>query len=138
MTLRAKRAHWAAQAVLAAVVCFEVFGLSVSSEDLIVRRTAGDLRVTAPRLNFLNGKALDRLHDGALVPFDFQLTVSAGSKNNVVARALERFTISYDVWEERFSVVRLRDLRKSSLNLSPKSAELWCLDNISIPAAESP
>ena len=82
---------------------------------------------------------MSRLHDGAAVPFDFQLTiVAAGSKNNVVARALERFTISYDVWEEKFSVVRERDFRRSSMRLSAASAESWCLDNVVIPASALP
>ncbi len=139
MTIRTKRLSLlTAQAVLAAAVCFEVFGLSVSSSDLAVRQTGGDLHVSAPRLHFITGEALNRLRDGAVVPFDFQLTVAAGSKGNVVARSLERFTISYDVWEERFSVVRLRDFRKSSLNLSTKAAETWCLDNISVPASLLP
>ncbi len=86
-----------------------------------------------PTLHFLTGKSLSRLHDGAAVPFDFQLIIAAGSKNNVVARSLERFTVSYDVWEEKFSVVRVRDFRRSGMRLSASSAEAWCLDNIVDP-----
>jgi hypothetical protein len=56
------------------------------------------------------------------------------SRNNVIARALERFTVSYDVWEEKFSVVRVRDFRKSGMRLSATSAESWCLENIFVPA----
>lgn len=128
----------AVQAAVAALICFELLGLGVSNDELVVHRVAGDLRVSAPHLHFLAGKSLQRLYDGAVVPFDFQLTVAAGSKNNVVARALERFTISYDVWQEKFSVIRLRDLRKSSLNLSAGAAETWCLDNIFIPVSGLP
>lgn len=104
--------------------------MSVSNEDLIVRRSGDLIHVTAPRLHFITGKSLQRLHDGAVVPFDFQLSIAAGSRSNVVERALERFTVSYDVWEERFSVVRLRDFRKSASNLSANAAESWCLENI--------
>ena len=104
--------------------------MSVSSEDLLVRRSADRIRVIAPRLHFLTGKSLQRLHDGAIVPFDFQFSIAAGAKGNVVERAFERFTVSYDVWEEKFSVVRLRDFRKSASNLSANAAESWCLENI--------
>ena len=104
--------------------------MSVSSEDLIPRRSGDLVRVVAPRLHFITGKSLQRLHDGAIVPFDFQLSVAAGVRTNVVERAFERFTVSYDVWEERFSVVRLRDFRKSGSNLSASAAESWCLENI--------
>ena len=56
----------------------------------------------------------------------------------MVARALERFTVSYDVWEEKFSVVRVRDFRRSGMRLSASSAESWCLDNIVVAAAGLP
>jgi hypothetical protein len=115
----------------------ELAGMTVSS-GLLPRRVAGDLRVSAPSLHFLTGKSLSLLHDGAAVPFDFQLIVASGSKNIVIARALERFTVSYDVWEEKFSVVRVRDFRRSGMRLSASSAEAWCLDNIVIPASGLP
>jgi hypothetical protein len=105
---------------------------------LLPRRIGPDLHVAAPSIHFLTGKSLARLHDGAAVPFDFQLIVASGSKNNVVAKALERFTVSYDVWEEKFSVVRNSDLHRSQMRLSAASAEAWCLDNIIIAAGSLP
>lgn len=105
---------------------------------LAPHRVGGDIHITAPSLHFLTGKSLARLHDGAAVPFDFQLVITAGSRDNVVARSLERFTVSYDVWEEKFSVVRVRDFHRSGMRLSAASAESWCLDNIFVPAAGLP
>lgn len=116
----------------------ELSAMSVSSSGLLPHNVSGEVRVNAPSLHFLTGKSLARLHDGAAVPFDFQLVITAGSKNNVVARSLERFMVSYDVWEEKFSVVRVRDFRKSSMRLSAAGAEAWCLDNIFVPAASLP
>lgn len=112
--------------------------MTVPSPSLVPHRVSGDLHVAAPALHFLTGKSLARLHDGAAVPFDFQLVIASGSKDNVVARALERFTVSYDVWEEKFSVVRVRDFHRSSMRLSAAGAESWCLDNIVIPASTLP
>ncbi len=126
------------QAVLALFLCTQLVGMTVSSQGLLPHHVGGEIRVTAPSLHFLTGKSLSRLHDGAAVPFDFQLIITAGSKTNVVARALERFTISYDVWEEKFSVVRVGDFRRSGMRLSASSAESWCLDNIVIAAAGLP
>lgn len=128
----------AAPTVLVALICFELLGLGVSSGELQVRRVSGDLHVSAPTLHFLTDKSLQRLHDGAVVPFDVQLMIAAGSKSTVVARALERFTISYDVWQEKFSVIRLRDFHKSSVNLSATAAEAWCLENIFVSASGLP
>ena len=126
------------QAFLALFLSLELAGMTVSSQGLLPHHVAGDIRVAAPSLHFLTGKSLARLHDGAAVPFDFQLIIASGSKDNVVARSLERFTVSYDVWEEKFSVVRVRDLHRSGMRLSAASAESWCLDNIVIPAAGLP
>jgi hypothetical protein len=135
--LRHGRGSVGARAALALLLSLRLTALTVPS-GLTPHRVAGDLHVTAPALHFLTGKSLARLHDGAAVPFDFQLIVAAGSKDNVVARALERFTISYDVWEEKFSVVRVRDFRRSGMRLSASSAESWCLENIVIAAAGLP
>jgi hypothetical protein len=128
----------AAQVSVQALLCLELLGLSASSEDLFVRRFAEQIHVIAPRLHFLSGKSLQRLHDGATVPFDFQLSISAGFKNNLVERAVERFSVSYDVWEEKFRVVRLRDVRKSAAGLSAAAAETWCLENLFVPSAGLP
>jgi hypothetical protein len=140
---RARKQAVLALAASAVLICLSLTGMTVSSTGLLPHRVAGDIRVTALALHFLTGKPLSRLHDGAAVPFDFQLVIAtgpgaSGSKNNVVAHALERFTVSYDVWEEKFSVVRVRDFRRSLMRLSASSAESWCLDNIVIPAANLP
>jgi hypothetical protein len=136
---RAFLCHARKQAVcLLALLSLGLGAMTVSSTGLLPHHIAGDIRVSAPTLHFLTGKSLSLLHDGAAVPFDFQLIIASGSKNNVVARSLERFTVSYDVWEEKFSVVRVRDFRHSGMRLSASSAESWCLDNIVIPAASLP
>ncbi len=126
------------QAVFTLFLTLKLAGMTVSSQGLLPHHVAGDIRVAAPGLHFLTGKSLSRLHDGAAVPFDFQLVVASGSKENVVARTLERFTISYDVWEEKFSVVRVRDFSRSGMHLSAASAEAWCFDHIAIPSAGLP
>ncbi len=138
MLNRARKQAALATVALAGLICLDLVGMTVSTQGLLPHRVGGDIRVSAPSLHFLTGKSLSRLHDGAAVPFDFQLIITSGSKNNVVARSLERFTISYDVWEEKFSVVRVGDLRRSGMRLSAASAESWCLDNIVIPASKLP
>ncbi|HTS50683.1 MAG TPA: hypothetical protein VMH05_22210 [Bryobacteraceae bacterium] len=125
-----------ARPVVAALISFGLAALTVSSDDMFVRRSSNDLHVLAPRLHFLTPKTLQRLRDGAIAPFDFQLTISAGSKNNVIARAVERFVVSYDLWQEKFSVVRMRDYRKWGMNASASAAEAWCVDNMVIEVSQ--
>jgi hypothetical protein len=112
--------------------------MSVSTEDLFVRRSGDVIHVLAPRLHFLTGAALQRLHDGATVPFDFQLTVSVGRRRDVVGRSLARYMLSYDVWEEKFKVVRLGNFGKIGSHLSASAAEAWCLQNTFVSAGGLP
>ena len=120
---------------LPVLLCTRLLALSVSGEELIPRYNDGSLQVAAPRLHFINGRQLERLRNGVAVPFDFQLSLSAGSKDNTLSRALERFVISYDIWEEKFSVLRQRDRRMSSVRLTATQAESWCLEHLSLPSS---
>ena len=97
----------------------------------------------SPQLQFLSGKSLERLKDGASVAFLGQLTVSTDANATVQARAVARFAMSYDIWEERFSVTKLApgdgtETRRSASHLSSDAAQAWCLDNLSIDAAALP
>jgi len=120
--------------LLAALTCFCCgFALAVVAQELLLSRGQDDhLRIAAPRTHFLAGNALDRIRDGNTVHFDFQVTLAAGHQQNVVQRLVERFSISYDLWEERFSVTRLRAPRKAAAHLSSKEAESWCLNNLAL------
>jgi hypothetical protein len=123
---------------LPALLGLALVALTVASQDLIPRRNLDELHVSAPRLHFLTGRSLQRLHDGVSVPFDFQLSIAADTQANVVERALDRFVVSYDLWEEKFSVVRPRNLRRSSPRLSASAAESWCVDNLFVPISKLP
>jgi hypothetical protein len=120
------------------LLTYELFALSIANETLVPHRIDGELRVSAPQLHFLTGHTLQRLHDGVLVPLDFQLSIAAGTRANVIERSLDRFVVSYDLWEEKFSVMRPRGVRKSSPRLSASAAESWCLENLAIPASNLP
>jgi len=90
------------------------------------------LFVTAPALHFLEGGTIERLKNGVPVSFDFQLSLLAAADRGPLRRAFERFTVSYDLWEEKYSVVRRGVLRKAS-RLAADAAEAWCLENLAAP-----
>jgi hypothetical protein len=92
-----------------------------------------DLHVAAPQLHFLSGRPLTRLQDGATVVFLSQLTIFRDDRGTVWRRNPERITVSYDVWEEKFSVIVGSTNRRVS-RLSAPAAETWCLNNLVISA----
>ncbi|MFN7997354.1 MAG: hypothetical protein U0Q18_27305 [Bryobacteraceae bacterium] len=111
---------------------------ALGAERLSVLWDGDDLRVAAPELHFLVGKPLDRLRNGASVVFLTQLTLTTDHFTTFLRRAPERFIFSYDLWEEKFSVVKLPPGTASAAHLSVSAAEAWCLDNVAISSSSLP
>jgi len=92
-----------------------------------------DLRVSAPaKFQFLSGKPLEKLKDGATLVYLAQLSLSASSDAGtpLIRPAVNRFVVSYDVWEEKFSVTSTGLERATASHLSASAAEGWCLDHL--------
>jgi hypothetical protein len=119
-------------------------GFSVSARALGARNVStlvlhldGDvLYVAAPDLHFLTGKPLERLKAGDAVVYLAQLSLSFDGNHTISRRQPQRFTFSYDLWEEKFSVASGSSTRKRSL--TPEKAEAWCLDSLAISISGIP
>src|SRR5258708_23527250 len=107
---------------------------AVAVDTLRVRSDGVFLRVTAPQLQFLSGRPLQRLRNGATVIFIFQFSLSTDRFTTVAHRAFERFAISYDLWEEKFAVTRLGMARLATSHLNAEHAQAWCFSQITLPA----
>jgi hypothetical protein len=108
----------------------------LSSEDLDARLEGGRIRVTAPRLRFVSGGALERLQNGVLVPFALQLSLSTDRWATVSHRDIERFIFSYDLWEQSFSIVKLGSPRQSASHMAARAAESWCIGGMALPPSD--
>jgi hypothetical protein len=93
-----------------------------------------NLRVAAPDLHFLSGKALERLKDASTVTFLSQLTLFSDAQGTVIKRAAERLVVSYDLWEEKFSVTIPGGSKRHLAKASAAEAESWSLENLAISA----
>src|SRR5262252_4766876 len=92
-------------------------------ESLGVTWDGDNLYITAPELRFLSGKPLAKLKNADLVFFISQLTLFTDRFQTVYRRAPERFVVSYDLWEERFSVTVLSNERRRASRPTAESAE---------------
>jgi hypothetical protein len=130
-------------AALVAGAAVSAFAIEYNELRLDARLDGDYLHVTAPNFSFLTGKSLERLKDGAAVAFIAQLTVST-SPNYVIPDAqpsVARFAVSYDIWEERFSVTKIGDRPDQKLavsHLSGAAAEAWCLDKLILHRSDLP
>jgi hypothetical protein len=124
------------------LLCASVLPIDLGAQDLAVHLDGDYLRVSLPHIDFLQGKPLDRLKDGASVAFLGQLTITLTPTSlNPIARSVGRFALSYDIWEERFSVTKIGqtpDSRRSASHLSAQATENWFFDNLGIDRSQIP
>ncbi len=105
-------------------------------QTLLVRLDDRSLRVSAPQIRFLSGKPLAQLRDGQSVSFASQVTLYTESAAQWLARAFDRFVVSFDLWEEKFSAVRVGPPRRTAARMTVAACETWCLGQmIGIPAS---
>jgi hypothetical protein len=114
------------------------FTAATRAQDVLVRAAGEQLQISAPSLHFISGKPLESLRNGAALAFDIQVSVLSDSPQIAPRRAFERFVVSYDLWEERFSVTRMRSTRAAASHLTAPQAESWCLDRLELPTTGLP
>jgi hypothetical protein len=112
------------------------FAVALGAQQLELRLESGNLiRISAPGFLFLQGKPLERLKNGSSVSFLGQLTISTDANRTIEQRAITRFALSYDIWEERFSAIRyplsrVEEASRKSAPLSEVAIQNWCLDSL--------
>lgn len=131
-------------AVRAAVWAVVVTAVALSAQpgSLNVERQGDHLRLSAPSFHFLEGRPLERLRNGAAVPYLFTVTIEPVQGGGRTTHLQRRFVVSYDLWEEKFAIVQEGRPPRSVSHLSAAAAEAWCLDSLlpglpSLPAEKS-
>src|SRR5579883_1103035 len=112
------------------------FALAMFAEELVLTWRDDRVDFSAPRVHFIGGRPLELLHNAAPVPFDFQLTISSGTKTHEFRRFRDQFIVIYDLWEEKFRVVKTQSPRKAADHLTALEVEAWCWQRISEQASE--
>lgn len=123
------RRTWLVAAALGAAVLLH----GVAVVNLRLHHEENLLRVTAPHLHFLSGHPLEQLKNGASVLYSVQLALSSDEFATVERRSVERFVVSYDIWEERFSIVRIGTSKATVSHLDSAAAENWVTAKIALP-----
>ena len=99
-----------------------------TEQSLEVRREADRLRVTGPDIRFLSGRPLEQLRNGVSVGFLSQVIFQLEPQGPPVERSLDRFVISFDLWEEKFSATRFGPPLRTTARMEARDLEKWCLD----------
>jgi hypothetical protein len=112
-------------------------GALAQSPSLIVERRGDYLYVAAPQTHFLEGRALEKLHNGSTITYVITLTAASKHGRTPAFSLKGRFVVSFDLWEEKYSVVQAGEDRTVS-RLTAAGAEAWCLENMPIPLRAVP
>jgi len=126
---------WGLAALVAAALLagFAAPALQVHLASTDLHLDGDDLRVSVPpQFQFLTGKPLEKLKDGATLVYLAQLSLSGSSDTTAPLHhpAVNRFLVSYDVFEYNFSVTSLGVEHATASHLSAAAAQSWCLDHL--------
>ncbi len=124
------RQHLSLLISLAAFVGWQLFG---QMQPLSVERQGANLRVSAPLLHLLEGNSLEQLHNGASVTYVCGIAVNASPSGKLISRVEQTFVVSFDLWEERFTIVQTSSAGRSASHLTAIAAENWILENMPVP-----
>ena len=127
---RSQNRHWLLPLALVAVATAPLV-----AQALTIRTVADALHVQARGFSFIEGPVLTRLREGRSVRIDFEMTVLSKPEGPVVKQTMQGFTLSFDLWEERYAVSLIGSPPRSISHLRPRDAETWCLENLTLPVS---
>lgn len=109
--------------------------LRATAQPLDVRVVGEELhlRGTGTGLGLIEGRIADHLKDGRSVRVDFELTLLEQARGTTITQGRQTFTLSFDLWEQRYAVVRAGTPPRATSHLTARDAEAWCLDNLTVP-----
>ncbi len=127
------------RATLGVAAALAVFvHLSGQPAPVTVDRDGDRLRLRAPQLHFLAGAPLARLLDGRSVTYVLSASIRTHRGGPRVHGLTRQVVFSYDLWEERFSVVQRDDPTVAASHLTTAAAEEWCVDLLALPVRAAP
>lgn len=118
--------------------CFICANAPAHPQALRLERVGDHLRVAAPQFHFLSGKAAEKLRNGSTVTFVLTMVIWPEHGRRIPLLRQDSFVVSFDLWEEKYSVAQKRPDGKSASRLSAAAAEDWCLENMAIPVHSIP
>jgi hypothetical protein len=123
--VRAIKAWWLVLAFVGGIA------FAMMAEELRLNWRNNRLELSAPHVHFLGGRPLELLKNAASVPFNFNVTLWSGNKSHLYAQRYDQFVISYDLWDEKFKVVKTQSPVAKIERLTQSAAESWCFDQMS-------
>jgi hypothetical protein len=130
ITAALRRVRWLGLALLVCAVA-----PPATAQSLNVRVVGDQLHLRGTSLGLIEGQVSEHLKDGRSVRVDVELTILDSPRGTAITQSRQTFTLSFDLWEQRFAVTRAGPPPRSISHLTARDAEAWCLDNMTVPLA---
>ena len=131
--MRAIKSWWVVLAFLSG------FALAMWAEEVLLNWHDNRLEFSAPRVHFLEeGNPMQLLHNAEAVPFGFQVTLWSGNHNHIFERLHDEFVVSYNLWEEKYMVVKTQSPARKIEHLTASDAEKWCWQQMTLDVSSIP
>jgi len=118
------------------LLLFAFIPKALNAESLKAQLVGEQIQFIAPEFRFISEESNQRLHDGATVIYAFRINVS-GTKNGDALLALTYHCVfSYDIFEEKYRMVRLEPGFRSASHLTEPAARELCIRSLEVPAAK--
>jgi hypothetical protein len=124
--------------LLLAIGCLFYVNAPANPESLWAERHGDYLHVIASHLHFISGRAVEKLRNGATINYVLKLIVTPQHARETAFALQDRFAVSFDLWEEKYSVAQRKPDGRSASQLTSSTAEAWCLENMLIPVRSVP
>jgi hypothetical protein len=124
--------------LLLAAACLLYMNAPANPLSLSAERHGDHLHIVAPQMHFISGRAVEKLHNGSMITYVLKLIIAPQHAREAVVVLQEKFAISFDLWEEKYSVVQKKPDGRSATRLTSSAAEAWCLENMPVPVRSVP
>jgi hypothetical protein len=121
--------------LLLVIGCLLYANAPARAQSLLLERRGDHLHIAAPQLHFLSESATQKLRNGSTVTYVLTLTVAQEHSRKPVFFLQKRFVVSFDLWEEKYSVVQRGLENHSASRMNTAAAEAWCFENMPIPVS---
>jgi hypothetical protein len=109
---------------------------ALDAESLKAQLVGEQIQFVAPEFRFLSEESNQRLHDGATVIYAFRVNVSTTKNGEAMLALTYHCVFSYDIFEEKYRVVRQEPGFRSASHLTEPAARELCIRSLEVPAAK--
>jgi hypothetical protein len=120
------------------LLCAVLYPVLARAQSLKVQLNGDQLHLSSPNLRLLSTDARQQLRNGATVTYAFRVNVRSNRTGDIRNSFSYHCVFSYDLWEEKYKVVRREPGYRSASHLSQTAVEQLCLESLVVPVSSLP